>query len=58
MTAIIFLKLFLVPALIYAVTLAGRKWGPTVAGWMSAFPIVAGPILLVFTMEHGAQFGA
>ncbi len=57
MSAILLLKLFLVPILIYTITMVGRKWGPTVAGWMSAFPIVAGPILLVFSLEHGAQFG-
>jgi hypothetical protein len=58
MTAILLLKLFLVPTLIYAVTIAGRKWGPGVAGWLSAFPVVAGPILLTLTLEHGATFGA
>ena len=58
MDTILLLKLFLVPALIYIVTMAGRRWGPTVAGWMAAFPIVSGPILLVFTVEHGAQFAS
>ncbi len=58
MTGILALKLFLVPGLIYAVTLAGRTWGPTVAGWLSAFPIVAGPILLTITLEQGSDFGA
>lgn len=52
------LKLLLVPTLIALVTLAGRRWGPAVAGWMSAFPIVAGPILLVISIEQGAQFAA
>ena len=58
MPAILLLKLFLVPFLIYAVTLAGRRWGPAVAGWMSAFPIVSGPILLTVTLEQGAGFAA
>ncbi len=58
MPAILLLKLTLVPLLIYAVTLAGRRWGPAVAGWMSAFPIVAGPILLALTLEQGAPFAA
>lgn len=58
MTAILLLKLTLVPLLIYAVTMAGRRWGPGVAGWMSAFPIVAGPILLTLTLEQGAPFAA
>lgn len=58
MTAVLALKLFLVPLLIYVVTLAGRRWGPAVAGWLSAFPIVAGPILLTLTLEQGAPFAA
>ncbi|XLZ70052.1 hypothetical protein ABT364_26535 [Massilia sp. SR12] len=58
MNSILALKLFLVPALIYAVTLAGRRWGPGVAGWLSAFPVVAGPILLAIALEQGAPFAA
>ena len=48
MTSLWLLKLLLVPALIYAVTLAGRRWGPDVAGWLSAFPILSGPIFSNF----------
>lgn len=58
MVATLALKLFLVPSLILAVTLAGRRWGPAVAGWLSAFPIVSGPILLAISLEQGAGFGA
>lgn len=58
MNSVLALKLFLVPSLIYAVTLAGRRWGPAVAGWLSAFPIVAGPILLAISLEQGAGFAA
>jgi hypothetical protein len=58
MTAVLVLKLSLVPLLIYLVTLAGRRWGPQVAGWLSAFPIVAGPILFALTLEQGAPFAA
>ncbi|HYD95213.1 MAG TPA: hypothetical protein VEC01_07800 [Noviherbaspirillum sp.] len=58
MSAVLLLKLSLVPALIAAITLAGRRWGPTVAGWLSAFPVVSGPILLFIAMEQGAAFAA
>ncbi len=51
-------KLMLVPLLLAAVTLAGRRWGQGVAGWLGSFPIVAGPILLIVSIEHGAAFGA
>ena len=55
---ILLLKLLLVPGLIALVTLAGRRWGPGVAGWLSAFPIVSGPILLVIALEQGPAFAA
>jgi hypothetical protein len=58
MSAVLFLKLLLVPALIALVTLAGRRWGPGVAGWLSAFPVVAGPILWFIAIEQGATFAA
>jgi len=52
------LKLLLVPALIALITLAGRRWGPAVAGWLSGFPVVAGPVLLMIGMEQGPAFAA
>ena len=52
------LKLLLVPTLLAIVTLAGRRWGQRVAGWLGSFPIVAGPILLILTLENGGAFGA
>jgi hypothetical protein len=58
MSGVLLLKLFLVPALIALVTFAGRRWGPAVAGWLSAFPIVAGPILWFIALEQGAAFAA
>lgn len=58
MSPVLLLKLTLVPALIAAITLAGRRWGPTVAGWLSAFPVVSGPILLFIAIEQGASFAA
>ena len=58
MNAVLVLKLTLVPLLIWLVTLAGRRWGPAVAGWLSAFPIVAGPILFTLTLEQGPAFAA
>lgn len=58
MSFILALKLALVPALIGAVTLAGRHWGATMAGWLSAFPIVSGPILYFIALDQGAAFVA
>jgi hypothetical protein len=58
LTTVLILKLCLVPSLIYLVTLVGRRWGPTAAGWFSALPIVAGPILLTMAIEQGPDFVA
>lgn len=52
------LKLLLVPSLIAVVTLVGRRWGASVAGWLAGFPIVAGPILFWIAQEQGAGFAA
>jgi len=52
------LKLLLLPSLIYGLTLAGRRWGPAVAGWLSGLPVVAGPILFFLSIEQGSEFGA
>lgn len=58
MSAILGLKLALVPLLIWGITLAGRRWGPGVAGWLSAFPVVSAPILFFIAIEQGASFAA
>lgn len=57
-TTVLLLKLCLIPSLIYLVTLIGRRWGPSAAGWVSALPIVAGPILLTMAIEQGTSFVA
>jgi len=58
MTGTLALKIVLVPALIMAITLAGRRWGQGFAGWLGSFPIVAGPVLLILALENGNTFGA
>ena len=55
---LLLLKLSLVPLLLLATSLAGRRWGPRVAGRLAGLPVVVGPILLVLTLEHGDAFGA
>lgn len=51
-------KLFLAPLCVVGVSLAGRRWGIGVAGLLGGLPVVAGPILLVVTLDHGRAFGA
>lgn len=53
---ILLLKLFLAPLLVVASTLAGRRWGPNVAGILVGQPVVAGPILYITYLQHGGDF--
>lgn len=48
----------LVPCLIAAITLAGARFGPRVAGALTGLPVVAGPIVLFLAIEQGAPFAA
>jgi hypothetical protein len=50
------LKLILTPLLIGGVSLAVRRWGPTVAGLLVALPLTSGPILFFLAVERGASF--
>jgi hypothetical protein len=56
--ALLATKLLLAPLCVIAVSLAGRRWGVGAAGILGGLPVVAGPILLVFTLVHGNSFGA
>ncbi|HEY7983022.1 MAG TPA: hypothetical protein VID73_02565 [Ktedonobacterales bacterium] len=52
------LKLILTPALIGAVSLAGRRWGPGVSGWLVGLPLTSGPVALFLALDHGTAFAA
>jgi hypothetical protein len=50
------LKLVLTPALIGAVSLAGRRWGPGVSGWLVGFPLTSGPVAFFLALDQGVRF--
>jgi hypothetical protein len=52
------LKLIIVPVLLGLISLAGRRWGPGVAGWLAGFPVLTGPILVFLAVERGDAFAA
>ena len=52
------LKLVLTPLLIAAATLAGRRWGPGVSGWLVGLPLTSGPISLILSWQDGKMFAA
>jgi hypothetical protein len=55
---LLLLKLTLVPALVLSVSLAARRWGPTIAGLLTGLPIVTAPALFFFAVEQGDAFAA
>lgn len=50
------LKLILTPALIGAASLAGRRWGPSISGWLVGLPFTSGPVAFILAITHGASF--
>lgn len=52
------LKLTLTPLLIGGASLAARRWGPAVAGWIVALPLTSGPVLFFVALDHGPAFAA
>ena len=52
------LKLVLTPAVMIGATLAGRRWGGAVSGWLIGLPLTSGPLVLVLALEHGRRFAA
>jgi hypothetical protein len=52
------LKLVLTPALIGSASLAGRRWGEGMGGWLVGLPFTSGPVALFLALDHGEAFGA
>ncbi|HLX19407.1 MAG TPA: hypothetical protein VKR23_04580 [Gaiellaceae bacterium] len=55
---VIALKLVLAPAVMVGATLAGRRWGNAVSGWLIGLPLTSGPLVLVLALEHGRPFAS
>jgi hypothetical protein len=52
------LKLVLTPGIIAAASLAGRRWGQTVGGWLVGLPLTSGPVAFFLALDHGTGFAA
>jgi hypothetical protein len=55
---VLLLKLILTPSLIGAASLAGRKWGHAISGWLVALPLTTGPIVFLLALQHDTAFAA
>jgi len=49
-------KLLLTPTLIALVSVASRRWGPAVSGWLVGLPLTSAPVVLFLALDHGSTF--
>jgi hypothetical protein len=58
MTDTLALKLVATPILIAVASLAGRRWGQAVGGWLVGLPLTSGPVAFFLALDHGSGFAA
>ncbi|QDQ26237.1 hypothetical protein FNU76_07610 [Chitinimonas arctica] len=56
MSTALLVKIFAAPALIGLASLAGKRWGPNVAGLMGGLPLVGGPVVLALWLSQGSPY--
>lgn len=54
----VLLKISLVPVVVWLASVAGRRWGHAVSGWISGLPLIAGPISVFLALDPGRAFAA
>ena len=52
------LKLTLTPLLVGGASLAARRWGPAIGGWIVSLPLTSGPVLFFLALGEGPEFAA
>lgn len=55
---IIVFKLVLPPLLILLASLAGRRWGDAIGGWLVGLPLTSGPVAAFLAIQYGTEFAA
>lgn len=58
MSAETLLRLALVPTAVWLASLAARRWGHAVSGYLGGLPLIGGPITLFLALDHGLDFAA
>lgn len=56
MSAVFLVKVFAAPLLIGLASLAGKRWGPNVAGMLGGLPLVGGPVVIALWLGSGPQY--
>jgi hypothetical protein len=52
------LRLALVPMAVWLASLAARRCGHSVSGYLGGFPLIGGPLTLYLALDHGAEFAS
>lgn len=52
------IKVVLVPLFLFLLSVASKRWGASIAGWLAGLPVVAGPILFFLCWDHGPAFAS
>ncbi|HEV2140327.1 MAG TPA: hypothetical protein VGT01_03975, partial [Candidatus Dormibacteraeota bacterium] len=58
MTESLALKLILTPLLVGAASLAARRWGSEIGGWLVGIPFTSAPVTFFLAIGPGPQFAA
>ncbi len=51
-------KVLLAPCFVVGASVIARRYGPLLGGLVAGLPVVAGPVLLAYALEHGRSFAA
>jgi len=57
-SSVTLLRLLLVPAAVWLASLAARRFGHRVSGYLGGMPLIGGPITYFLALDHGADFAA
>lgn len=52
------LRLALVPGAVWLASLAARRWGHSLSGYLGGLPLIGGPITFYLALDYGAEFAA
>ena len=53
---VLVLKLILAPIIIGSASLAGRRWGAAISGWLVGLPLTSGPVAFFIAISHDRVF--
>jgi hypothetical protein len=53
---ILLLKLIMAPVILGTASLAGRRWGAMVSGWLVGLPLTSGPVVFFLAISHDTGF--